>query len=260
MKLLFLGTGAADWRVSDYVKGNFFRRFSCALVNDDLMIDAGPDFFNYAELNECPNLYNNVKNIIITHSHPDHICPSALLGLSKKANFTVWGDVAIKTLLENSLGDEAKNITFKELPLYNYVVIGRYNVKALPSNHLTKNLDEKTRVYLVENKGRTLFYGCDCSWLPTRTWNVLRDTKVDTMIFELTCGLIARDDWRIFEHNTIDMLELMLKSFKKNNYFFNTKIYTSHHAKTLHGSHEELKEYLSKYNVTPAYDGLEIEI
>ena len=39
MELLFLGTGAADWNISKRVEGEFFRRFSSALVDGALLID-----------------------------------------------------------------------------------------------------------------------------------------------------------------------------------------------------------------------------
>lgn len=38
-RLLFLGTGAADWDIS--CKGDFFRRNSAVLVNNRLIIDCG---------------------------------------------------------------------------------------------------------------------------------------------------------------------------------------------------------------------------
>ena len=69
MKVTFLGTGAADWDIKAYVPGQFHRRFSSALINDDLLIDPGPHIFHFCEQNGTPSLLDGVKNIIVTHSH-----------------------------------------------------------------------------------------------------------------------------------------------------------------------------------------------
>ena len=57
MELLFLGTGAADWNISKRVEGEFFRRFSSALVDGALLIDPGPHIFDFAEKNGTPELF-----------------------------------------------------------------------------------------------------------------------------------------------------------------------------------------------------------
>ena len=54
MKLTFLGTGAADWDINQYDAMPEFRRFSSALVNDDLLIDPGPHIFHFCEQNGTP--------------------------------------------------------------------------------------------------------------------------------------------------------------------------------------------------------------
>ena len=81
------------------------------------------------------------------------------------------------------------------------------------------------------------------------------------MVLEATCGETARNDWRIFEHNTLEMLELMLTTFRKYHYFApDVRFYTSHMARTLHTDHETLKAYLAPLGVTPAYDGMVIDV
>ncbi len=50
MKIRFLGTGAADWNIEERKDGDFFRRLSSLLVNDDLLIDPGPHFSKFAHL------------------------------------------------------------------------------------------------------------------------------------------------------------------------------------------------------------------
>ncbi len=262
MKLTFLGTGAADWDINAYQAGIPHRRFSSALIGDDLLIDPGPHIFHFAEEAGTPDLYAGVKNIIVTHSHADHFQPACVARLCLDRDCILWGDAACYRKLVRALGqDTADRIKFVETALNRDYTIGDYTVTPLRSNHATDDPAEDTRLYLVEQNGRILYYGCDSAWIPTTAWNVIKNKAVNAMVLECTCGEIARNDWRIFEHNTLEMLELMLTTFRKYNYFAeDIKYYASHLARTLHEDHEKTAEALIKMGVTMAYDGLSIEI
>jgi hypothetical protein len=270
MKLTFLGTGAADWDINAYRQGEEFRRFSSALVNDDLLIDPGPHIFHFADRSGQPELLKNVKNIIVTHTHADHFCEETVRKLCVDGDAALWGDRACIHKLERVLGkDIAAKVDFREtaLSLNGPADIGGYEIWSLRSNHQTEDISETTRLYLIRETcgsggtGRMLYYGCDSAWIPTESWNVIKDKPVDAMVLELTCGTAAPNDWRIFEHNTLEMLELMLKTFRKYGYFSkDVKYYTSHMARTLHTGHAELAKTLEGLGVTPAYDGMVIDI
>lgn len=76
-KILFLGTGADDWDIKN--REGFFRRNSAALLNSNLMIDCGRHIFDFAECEGQKGLYDNVSDIIITHSHGDHFQVASVL-------------------------------------------------------------------------------------------------------------------------------------------------------------------------------------
>jgi phosphoribosyl 1,2-cyclic phosphate phosphodiesterase len=262
MKITFLGTGAADWNINDYQPGKFHRRFSSALINDDLLIDPGPHVFHYCETEGTPDLLDGVRNIIVTHSHGDHFVPGSILRLCAAGNCTLWGDAACMRKLVRLLGEEeAAKIPFVELKMGRDYEIGGYKITPLRGNHATEDPEENTLIYLIEQEGRILFYGCDSAWIPTTAWNVIKNRPVTAMVLELTCGEAARHDWRIFEHNTIEMLELMLVTFRKYNYFAeDVRYFVSHMALTLHTDHETLVKTLEPLGVTPAYDGFSFEV
>lgn len=264
MKVTFLGTGAADWDINAYDTTNGFRRNSAVLINDDLLIDPGPHIFHYCEKSGQPDLLKNVRNIIVTHTHADHFNCENLMKLVEMTGCRLWGDRACMRKLIRELGPEkAQKIPFCETHVRQPLayLIGNYSIWCLRSNHFTEDRDEATRLYLINDGKKILYYGCDSAWIPTESWNVIKTQKVNAMVLECTCGETAPDDWRIFEHNTLDMLELMLRMFRKYNYFApDVKYYVSHMARTLHKSHEELAEYLKPLGVTPAYDGFTIEV
>ncbi|MBQ9152125.1 MAG: MBL fold metallo-hydrolase [Clostridia bacterium] len=262
MKVTFLGTGAADWDINAYAPGQPHRRFSSALINEELLIDPGPHIFHFCEHNGTPDLLDGIKNIIVTHSHGDHFTPETVARLCVGKDCTLWADAACMRKLIRVLGEEtAAKIRFVETKLNRDYEIGGYKVTPLRSNHATEDPDEDTRLYLVEQNRRILYYGCDSAWIPTTAWNIIKTRPVNAMVLELTCGETARNDWRIFEHNTIEMLELMLITFRKYNYFApDVKFYVSHMARTLHTDHETLVKTLEPLGVTPAYDGFSFKV
>ena len=279
MKLTFLGTGAADWDINAYDPALEFRRFSSALVNDDLLIDPGPHIFHFAVSAGKPELFDNVKNIIVTHTHNDHFWPDTVKLLCCGRSVKLWGDPACMKKLKATLGDElASKIDFTAIPVSREPYrIGDYNIWSLRSNHQGDYWDEDTRLYLIEGVDppdpslpegvlpaadvRMLYYGCDSAWIPTQSWNVIKEKPVNAMVMELTCGVTAPNDWRIFEHNTLEMLKLMLETFRKYHYFSpDVRFYTSHMARTLHSSHAQLVKELEPLGVTPAFDGMVIDV
>lgn len=47
MKILFIGTGAADWVLKDRKGNEFFRRLTAVKINNNLMIDCSADTVDY---------------------------------------------------------------------------------------------------------------------------------------------------------------------------------------------------------------------
>ena len=78
------------------------------------------------------------------------------------------------------------------------------------------------------------------------------------VIFECTLGFCPGDD-RMFGHTGIPMIEIMLETMRaQHGPADDARYYTSHMARTLHGSHAELERQLAHLDVTPAYDGMMI--
>ena len=211
MKVTFLGTGAADWDINAFVPGQFHRRFSSILINDDLLVDPGPHVLHFVEQSGNPDLLSGVRNIIVTHSHYDHFHAQTVARLCIDRDCTLWADPACLRKLIRELGDEtASKIRFMETCHGRDYGIGGYKVTSLRSNHATDDPLEDTRIYLIEENGRILFYGCDSAWIPTVSWNIIKNRPVNAMVLELTCGETATYDWRIFEHNTPEMLDIKI--------------------------------------------------
>jgi ribonuclease BN (tRNA processing enzyme) len=87
----FLGTAAANafpeafCRCQNSVQacilgGNSLRKRSAALINDDLLIDLGPDIMSASQIHELP--LHQVRYCLQTHPHADHLDLSHLLSRS----------------------------------------------------------------------------------------------------------------------------------------------------------------------------------
>lgn len=251
-EILFLGTGAADWNIEE--RDGFFRRNSAVLVNNNLLIDCPEHIFDFADCKSDKELYNNVCNIIITHNHSDHFCAESVLKLAKKQKIRLGCDRKIM----NIIGNDA-NIEFVLFEPFKKAKIGDYTITPLLANHdIVCNGDSCAFHYIIETfDGKKIFYGLDGAWFLCPSWEVMKESKFDIMVFDCTVGDI--DDWRVFEHNTIPMLRIMIKEIINSGMVADGgRLIASHIARTLHGSHEETENILKKINVITAYDGLNI--
>lgn len=226
MKLRFLGTGAADWtlEVTD-AKGNH-RYFSSAVVNDDLLIDPGPHIFLAAEKFGID--LSKVKYIINTHPHSDHLNSESLDKMK-------------------ALGAEFVSFAAGDIKH-----VGEYTIEATPANHGTVVGGVH---FLISDGSRRLFYGLDSAWLLYPEIVAIKKEKVDLAVLDATIGDVP-GDYRIFEHNNLNMVEEMKKTLDP----YIDRFMISHMAYTLHTDQESLVERMKPSGIEVAFDGMETEI
>ena len=224
MKLLFLGTGAADWtQKNEYGE---FRRFSSALIDNELLIDPNAQCLD--ALNAYGKQQKNVSYVLNTHAHADHYDKNAVKTLKKQG----------AKLLKMKAGDKKR--------------VGRYEITALPANHGTC---KHAVHFLISDGEKTIFYGLDGAWLTYEEWRAIVKVRPDFAVLDGTIGFIGGDE-RIFEHNDLSMVLEMQKTLSP----FIQRFCVSHLARTLHPSQAEVQASLQKEHILVAYDGLEVEI
>lgn len=262
MKLLFLGTGAADWTPES--RQNYpgtYRRYSSALIDGKILIDPGPHIEDYIEKNNCPNLFDELKYVFITHSHPDHLNRDVLKMLFEKYKVHIYSSLEVMDFLRsgvpNSFFDRGKVMRNEHILKINTPIeIDGYHILPVRSNHTTSIPDEKTLNYCISNNGKNMFYGLDGAWMLKEAYKFIKDIEFNTMVIECTVGDDSAD-YRIFEHNSIDMVVMMKNMFIRNGVASDsTHFIVSHLARTLHKSHIEVEKQLSPHNIDVAYDGM----
>ncbi len=250
-ELFFLGTGAADWDINDKNEG--FRRFSACMLNKELLFDCGPHLYDFEESFEYKDLYKDIKSLLITHGHSDHFSEETVAGLAESKKITVLCDEKTKEILCKY------NTEFVSAKLYEKTTIGGYEITPLLANHdVVINETERACHYIVKTKDdKELFYGLDGAWFLRSSWEEMKKHKFDVMVLDCTVGDFH--DWRLFEHNTIQMLRAMVKEIKDVGMIKQDgKIIASHLAKTLHTSFDETKEILQEMGVILAYDNMKV--
>ena len=222
MKILFLGTGAADYESADFGTEGY-RRNSSALIDEKILIDPGPC------VPEAMKTFGvdikKIKYVINTHTHYDHFNKVTLSFLEKNgAEFIEFSDGETKS-------------------------IDGYEITALKGNHSIK-----VQHFLISDNKSRLFYGLDSAWLMYDEIMAIKKATVNFAVLDATIGFIE-DDYRIFEHCNLNMIIEMQKSLKNHV----KRFCVSHLAKTLHPDHKTVAKSLKPYEIEVAFDGFKTE-
>lgn len=248
--LLFLGTGAADW--SQPEKDGFFRRNAAALVNGTLLLDCGPSILEIIETQ--PEALSAVTDVLITHDHDDHLNVPTLLQLSARRRIRVACDGFARAMI-------GAHPAIEFVPVVPFVpfFMGGYAVTPVAANHDTVKAGVRQAChYIIRTPdGKTVFYGLDGAWFLQPSWEEMRRHTFDVMVLDCTVG--DRDDWRLFEHNTIPMLRMMVREIEAQKLLApGGTIVASHLARTLHAPPDETARLLNAFHVRMALDGTEL--
>lgn len=219
MKILFLGTGAADYTGNE----KELRRNSSALIDDIILID--PNSYVPNAIKEFKVDTSKIKYILNTHRHDDH-----------------YNQDTVDYLV-------SQGATFIDTKPNDVIELGEYRILALRGNHSIP-----TCHFIIEKDEKRMFYGLDGAWLTYEEIDAIWGKGVDLAVLDATIGFVE-GDYRIFEHTSLNMILEMKKSINTAI----KKYVISHMAYTLHTDHDTLAKEMNKHGIITAYDGLEIE-
>ncbi len=279
MKLTYIGTAAAEAVPALFCECSFcenarkrggkeLRRRSGAIVDNDLLIDFSPD--TYTGTLSLGIRLNEVKYVIITHSHSDHFCPHELefrrapafcILPDDRAPLKVYGNRNIEAGIRQALGDDLAlhGIDFTYVPPYVPFKAGDYTVTPLSVVHCPP---EDAYIYLIEKNGVKLLYGNDTGVFPEKTFDYLKGIKLDIVSLDCTMGFRDCETGHMgFSAN------LKVKNrLEENGCVKDDTMFISHHFS--HNSlrepdgdwtYERFSEKVKPYGFIMSYDGLVIE-
>ena len=283
MQIVFLGTAAANAYPEAFCKcdhcqearelgGPSLRKRSAALINDDLLLDLGPDIMPAAQVHTIS--LTNVRYCLQTHPHADHMDLSHLL--SRSPGFGVIGAPKLhfyasaatlqradqtfrRDLAEYGLFDaeaEAKlNLKIYVVDPFQPITAGPYRVTALPANH---DPESGSMLFAVTSDEGSIFYGTDTSTLFEETWQSFHQygMRFDLVVLDHTYGPDEQGDdhlsaRQVAEHAERSREEGILKD--------RGRVFATHIAHAGNPVHPKLVAFASKHGYEVAYDGLEVK-
>jgi phosphoribosyl 1,2-cyclic phosphate phosphodiesterase len=284
MMITFLGTAAANAFPEAFCKcrncaqartlgGPSLRKRSAALINNDLLIDLGPDIMAASHMHACS--LNDVRYCLQTHPHADHLDLSHLLSRSpaygvvgapvldfcasratlERAAETFERDLAGYSLLSPE-GERHLNTKIHQIQPLEPFVVGPYSVMAFPANHAP---GMGAMLYSIEAHGRAVFYGTDTAALFEQTWQAFRRHKMrfDVVILDHTYGPEQPSGDHLNAYQVIEHADRMRAERVLGPH---ARIFATHIAHEGNPAHPDLAAFAEKHGYEVAYDGLVLTI
>ena len=285
MKLVFLGTAAAEaipglWcgcpvcREARKRGGKDIRRRCSYLIDGDTMVDFGPDSF--AQMLMANINLAELKRIIFTHPHEDHMSPVQFLYRRTPGFCTdvpeykldvLGSKVTLRQLVRGILSSNSP--TLDAVNLFDYL---RLNPITVTEGEWAKSGDVEVlpvtashapglgaMIYAIRRSGKTLLIANDTGWLADEAWAMLDGVKFDAAVIECTIGFRNPDANKThqgfnttvkFRRKLIDMRCLAPDA----------PAYVTHFSHNGQALHEEFVARFKPYGMTVAYDGFAVEI
>lgn len=260
MKLLFLGTGGADVKLTPECElTGEFRRSTSMLIDENVVVDLGLQSFDFAT--KLGAKTDGVTDIFLSHTHRDHYMKAALLGYLSvaKCKIRLWCHEAAVEAGKLGLTDEEleKVEVHPVKPLDEWETAG-LSVQALPANHT----DPNTLHYVFEKEGKRLYWGLDGMWFAPLEWRRLfRGAPLDAAIIDAT--FVCEDPRRFGKldgHNNVVTLPAIMEFMRRTGVARpDTVLLASHIAPRLFEV-EEWNKRLEEMGYVPTYDGFVFEV
>lgn len=263
MKIVFLGTGAADWDWKNLPPDT--RKSSCALLGATCLIDAGPCVLR--GLSDAGASPARIADLLVTHSHSDHFSADAILEIARsgRRRLRVWAPPHAIEILGRIAPRETAWDLHPVLPGDTFRAAGM-SVVALPANHLVESdLSEQPLHYVFAGRGTRLLYALDGAWFCCKARHLLKKflgrKTLSAIVWDATCGAVF-NDWRFAEHNDLKMIDAMRAAMLKDGIVSPETVHVfSHLARTLWPKTPAAQNRLAaRFAGLLAQDGLSLEV
>lgn len=244
-----------------------------ALIDDKLLIDFSSD--TYAHFLAQKRTLWDMENILITHSHGDHLTIDALgarchwftaertkypaikMYASQDAINKFW---RVVTAGGGEAAAERIGRFFKLIPVHPFVsfTVDEYVVTPLPAMHM-KN--EQALIYLIEKDGKTILYGTDTGFFDETIDNWLVENKKHIHLLSLDCTKGDKES-PYWGHMSMSECKTIANRFLQKGIIDDkTVLYYTHFSHGCGMVYDELKTVAKeKYGFEVAFDGAVAEI
>ncbi len=284
MRATFLGTAASEGYPDAFctcanceraraLGGPSLRKRSSLLINDDLLIDLGPDLMAAAQMHGVT--LANLRYCLQTHEHADHLDPSHFLSRSQFSGvrdaphlhfYATQGaiDGVLRSVsthqpvdsLVTSGTSASFNLSIHPIEPFQTFAVGPYAVQSVRAAHDPAIV---ALLYVIERGGRSLFYGTDTGPLPEATWVALHAGRhrFNAIMLDHTFGLGDRASGHL---NREQFLEQIVRMGDEGLIADDARIFAHHLAHHSNPVHPELVEIAGQCGYEIPYDGLTVAI
>ena len=278
MRFQILGTAAAErfpalWCECVYCAearkngGRDIRRTACYLLEDDTLIDFGPDI--HWQVTEFGIDLTKIRRVLLTHSHGDHLSPLEFLWRKEwfskvsKDISVIGSPPSLAAILrfaaeDSSLFSLEKDLHIRPFPIGHGIAMrdGNLEITALDASHAA---GKQALNFLLERDGKTIFIGNDSGWPYERTLEILSGRKIDLVIADCTGGLL-QPDLKNGHMGANTVLQLKNKLSELGCVTSETRCIATHFSHNGGGSQKEFEAFFSPCGIEPAYDGMVLDL
>ncbi len=266
MKITILGSAAAEAIPNPYCQcsvcctarqegGRNVRARSAAIINDDLLIDLGPDIISAA--NRWRVYLGNVETLLVTHRHEDHWLPQNLLwrrptfAPTLETHLSIFAPSDVLVDLPPTFADQAK-LFCNPIDDGDQWTSGGYSITAIPATHGDGQL--QGMLYVIDDGSHRVFYATDTAPLSERAWDILNPlAPLDLIVLDATMG---PGNGGQAHHGIPQFLETRQAMIDHGLLVPSKTILAAHHFSHNGGlTHADLVKTFAPYGVEAAYDG-----
>ena len=281
MKLQYLGTAAAEGipaifchceRCNEARKrgGKNIRTRSQAIIDGKLLIDFPADTYMHCVVHNVD--ITDVRHVLITHSHSDHLYPNDLymrapgfssLGTSDEEKLHFYGSsLAMRKINGYMAGvvfDYEKYLGIHPLDLFKEYAVGDYTVIPLEAIH---DVTSGPVIFIIkDSEGKVLLYGNDTNYFSEKVWEYLEKSGIRFDFVSLDCTDANIPERRYIGHmNFSENLQVRDRLLKIGCADENTVFCSNHFSHNGYDVlYEEFCELAEKNGFIVSYDGMTVE-
>lgn len=291
MKITFLGTAAAEGYPNPFcrcdncegarkVGGRALRKRASALIDDQLLIDFGPDLLPASQMHDVP--LADIRYAAQTHAHDDHLFPDNFIYRTDRCLAEGVHDIEyavspfVARTIKNALvhqfrsGDDLGRNQFPSFRMelvihqqWETVELGPYELLAIPAVHApgteARILGIRRKAGLLHRTSPSLLYATDTAPMPDGTWERVAQAgwAFDLVVMDCTHGTKQHST----VHHSLDSMLRERERMREAGVVRDGARFIAHHF-THHSTPlpDELDQLGQQGGYDIAYDGMTAEV
>ena len=291
MKITFLGTAAAEGYPNPFCRcdncegarrigGRALRKRAAALVDNQLLIDFGPDLLPASQIHDIP--LADIRWAAQTHAHDDHLFPGNFIYRTDRClakgvhdlEYAVSPYVArtIKDALVHHFksGDDLEKNHFPSFRMdlaihheWETVELGPYELLAIPAIHApgtdARILGIRRKSGLLHRGGRSLLYATDTAPMSDGTWERVAENGWAFGLVVMDCTHGTKQNSSV--HHSLASMQQERERMREAGVLTEDARFIAHHF-THHSTPlpDELDRLGQEGDYEIAYDGMTAEV